>query len=132
METSPSFFMNLLNVFEPKTGPMNYELIAKAIGWEVSPNALTLKERKMQPSEIPFGHLKVNSKDLPAIINDRGNKRLLAKRLWESLGNISVNEEDELDEPFLDFEKGTDKFEVWSWFEETFDVSVAKDLMGLK
>jgi hypothetical protein len=110
---------------------MNYELIAKAIGWEVSPTAKTLKQRSTLPTEIPFGYFKVNIKDLPAIINDKGNKKLLAERLWESLGNIPINEKDELDEPFLDFPKGTGRFEIWSWFEEDFDVSVV-ELMGMK
>ena len=61
-----------------------------------------------------------------------------AKILWEELGDIPVNEEDELDEVFdpegfdAVFDKGTDKFEVWHWFEETFNISVAKDLMNLE
>lgn len=37
--------------------------------------------------------------------------------LWVQLGDIPVNENDELDEPFLHFPKGTDKMEVWHWFE---------------
>lgn len=111
---------------------MNYELIAKAMGWEISPNAKTLKEMSMLPVEIPFGYFKVNPKDLSSIINDKGNKMLLAERLWESLGNVPVNDEDELDEPFLDFPKGTDKFEIWHWFEDTFNLSVAHDLMHLR
>ena len=40
-------------------------------------------------------------------------------------------QDDEIDEPFLHFEIGTDKFEIWHWFEDEFDISVAKDLMGL-
>lgn len=61
----------------------------------------------------------------------------LAKRLWEQLGNIPVDEDDTLEEDFIVhelnivFEKGIDKLEVWSWFEERFDLSVAKDLMNL-
>ena len=60
-----------------------------------------------------------------------------AKKLWSELGDIPVTEDDDLDEDFIIkesntvFEKGTDKFEVWGWFEETFNISVAKDLMGL-
>ena len=60
-----------------------------------------------------------------------------AKELWEELGNTPVNEDMELDEEFNPkgfdavFEIGTDCFDVWHWFEETFDLSVAKDLMGL-
>lgn len=55
-----------------------------------------------------------------------------AKELWEELGDIPVNDQEEIDEPFLDFEIGTDIYEIWHWFEETFNVSVAKDLMNLE
>ena len=53
-------------------------------------------------------------------------------KLWGMLGDVCVNEDDEIDEDFLHFEKGTDKFEIWHWFEETFNISVAKDLMFLE
>lgn len=59
-----------------------------------------------------------------------------AQSLWSKLGDIPINELDELDEDFVTehiiFEKGTDKFDVWSWFEDYFNVSVVKDLMRLK
>ena len=61
-----------------------------------------------------------------------------ALKLWEKLGDIPVNEEGELDEEFnpegfeASFEVGTDPEDVWHWFEETFNVSVAKDFMGLE
>jgi len=62
------------------------------------------------------------------------NDNIIAENLWDVLGNIPVNEDDELEEDFdtntgLVFEVGTDKFEVWHWFEEYFDLSVADDLM---
>jgi hypothetical protein len=52
-----------------------------------------------------------------------------ARKLWNILGNIPIDENDEIEEPFLHFEIGTDKFEIWHWFEEKFDLSVAKDLI---
>jgi len=52
------------------------------------------------------------------------------QELWEELGDVPVTENDDLDVPFLHFETRTDKFEVWHWFEEVFDLSVAKDLMN--
>ena len=61
----------------------------------------------------------------------------IAKKLWDELGDIPVNEDMELDEEFNPenydavFEIGTDCEEVWHWFEETFNLSVAKDLMML-
>lgn len=67
--------------------------------------------------------------------NDLYTKEI-AISLWKELGDIAVTDEDELDEHFythtgLMFERGTDKFEVWQWFEEAFFISVAKDLMNL-
>lgn len=55
-----------------------------------------------------------------------GNKIACAKVLWADLGNIPINDEEEIDEPFLDFEKGTDMHDIWHWFEETFDVSIGR------
>jgi hypothetical protein len=60
-----------------------------------------------------------------------------AKRYWSELGNVPVNKDDDIDEDFIVdnrvvFHKGTDKIEIWHWFEETFNISVAKELMNLK
>ena len=55
-----------------------------------------------------------------------------AIELWDILGDTCVNDVEEIDEKFLDFEKGTDIYEIWHWFEETFDISVAEDLMFIK
>ena len=52
-----------------------------------------------------------------------------AKRYWAKLGEVPVNEDGEIEEPFMHFIEGTDREEIWGWFEETFKVSVAKDLM---
>ena len=54
-----------------------------------------------------------------------------AKELWEEFGDIPSNNNDEIEEPFLDFPVGTDRFVIWKWFEEKFNISVAVDLMEL-
>jgi len=68
---------------------------------------------------------------------ERFAKKALAVYLWEKLGDIPVNDEGDLDEPFLEawegkplFEVGTDREDIWRWFEDEFDVLVAEDLMG--
>lgn len=53
-----------------------------------------------------------------------------ARRLWAMLGDIPVNDDGALEEPFLAFPVGTDREDIWSWFEEVFNISVAVDLMG--
>lgn len=40
-------------------------------------------------------------------------------------------ETEEIEEEWQEFPIGTHREKIWSWFEETFNVSVAKDLMGL-
>ena len=39
-----------------------------------------------------------------------------------------MNEDEEIDTPFLHFPVGTHRHDVWSWIEDKFDVCV-KDLM---
>jgi len=62
-------------------------------------------------------------------------KILVARKLWTDFGNISVDCNGDILEDFkpvgqnIVFEIGTDKKEVWHWFEETFNLSVAADLM---
>lgn len=53
-----------------------------------------------------------------------------AKQLWEELRNVPINTETEcIEETWKDFPKGTHRETIWRWFEEKFDVNVAKDLM---
>lgn len=60
------------------------------------------------------------------------NRIVKAKLLWEKFGAIPMNPETECTEKsWYCFPAGTHREEIWHWFEETFDVSVAEDLMGL-
>ena len=55
-----------------------------------------------------------------------------AKKLWKDFGNVSMNPETEcIEEEWNGFPTGTHREEIWHWFEEMFDLSVAEDLMGL-
>ena len=38
--------------------------------------------------------------------------------LWEKFKGYAVDEDDCIEEPFLDFPKGTPKEDVWHWFED--------------
>jgi hypothetical protein len=65
----------------------------------------------------------------------------LAEKLWSDLGDIPTIEDSEgdmiIDDDFviseldITFDRGCDIYEIWHWFEETFDLSVAEDLMGV-
>ena len=53
-----------------------------------------------------------------------------AKKLWSDLGNVPLVDE-ALAEKWNRFSKGTPVIDVWHWFEEKFQVSVAVDLMNM-
>ncbi len=55
-----------------------------------------------------------------------------AKELWMKFREIQMNPEtEEIEEEWHSFPAGTFREDIWHWFEETFNVSVAEDLMGL-
>ena len=55
-----------------------------------------------------------------------------AKELWSQFGTIPMNSKTErIEDEWNGFPAGTFREDIWKWFEETFNVSVAEDLMGL-
>jgi hypothetical protein len=55
-----------------------------------------------------------------------------AKELWTILGDIPINEEEEIETAFLHFSVGTNRYEIWHWFEDTFNITLAEnDLVGV-
>lgn len=58
-------------------------------------------------------------------------KETYVKDLWEEFGNVPMNPEtEEIEQPWKHFLPGTHREDIWRWFEETFNVSVAEDLIG--
>ncbi len=55
----------------------------------------------------------------------------IALELWHRFGNVPINQDtEEIEEEWNGFLRGTFREDIWHWFEETFYVSVAEDLMG--
>ena len=52
-----------------------------------------------------------------------------AFKSWQKLGDIPVDDNEEIEISFRHFPIGTDKFEIWQWCEDEFDCSVAIDLL---
>lgn len=83
------------------------------------------KQRLMQMS---------NSEFLKAAKQKAGNNISgfeVAQNLWATLGDVPVSVEGILEADWENefnctFVKGTDREEVWSWFEDYFDLSVTK------
>lgn len=54
----------------------------------------------------------------------------LVKELWNDFGDVPINSETECIEDFWgQFVPGDHREKIWHWFEDTFYVSVAEDLM---
>lgn len=56
--------------------------------------------------------------------------KVKAKELWKTLEDVPVNPSTEcLEEEWHGFPIGTSKYDIWNWFEDTYYVSVAEDLV---
>lgn len=53
----------------------------------------------------------------------------MARQLWEEFGDIPIDDNDSIVCQWRSFPKGTDRFYIWKWFEDFFEISVAKDLI---
>ena len=52
--------------------------------------------------------------------------------LWMDFDDVPMNPDTEcIEEEWSGFTAGTHREEIWTWFEETCGISVAKNLMGL-
>ena len=55
------------------------------------------------------------------------------RKLWAEFGDVPMNPETEcIEVPWCGFLVGTHREDIWDWFEDMFNVSVAEDLMGFK
>ncbi len=48
------------------------------------------------------------------------------KESWLTFGDIPVNEDETIDEPFDQWPAGTDRFVIWHWFDEHYNGGVYK------
>ena len=53
----------------------------------------------------------------------------IAKELWSELSDIPTDKDGCIETEWYIFEKGTDRLCIWHWFEDTFNLSIAEDLM---
>lgn len=53
----------------------------------------------------------------------------ILRRMWELFEDIPIDEEEDIDLDFLLWEKGTDRYEIWHWFDELCPHGLAKDIM---
>lgn len=53
------------------------------------------------------------------------------ERFWDEFGDIPIDDNDEILESYLWWPVGTNRFDIWQWFDEKYPGGVAK-LMGLE
>lgn len=51
-------------------------------------------------------------------------------QLWKQFGDIPLDNNDAIEEPFLHFPVGTDRMEIWHWFDEN-DLKGVAHLLGI-
>lgn len=42
-------------------------------------------------------------------------------KLWHDFGDIPIDDDENIDEDFHIFPKGTNRYDIFHWFEETFE-----------
>ena len=53
------------------------------------------------------------------------------EKLWNEFEDVPIDKDECIDEDFHDWCKGTDRYEIWHWFDDRLPNGLAKDLMGL-
>lgn len=43
-------------------------------------------------------------------------------RVWEALGDVPIDENENIESVFLQFEIGTGKYDIWHWIEEKYNI----------
>ena len=46
------------------------------------------------------------------------------EKLWDLFGEIPIDDNDSILEEFLGFPEGTDRFEIWHWFDEHYSKGI--------
>jgi hypothetical protein len=54
------------------------------------------------------------------------------KKWWDEFSEMPVDNDDRIERAFHIFEKGTDRMEIWKWFDEQCPNGLVKDLLGGK
>jgi len=64
------------------------------------------------------------------LTSDIPEKCLDFNMTWEAFGQVPLDEDECLEVPFYKFTEGTDKYEIWHWFEKSFSVCLGEILYG--
>lgn len=77
---------------------------------------IVLSENDEEVTELRFSKLP----------SDRAFRDVVVKELWDNFADVPIDPEtEELDEPYYIWPKGTDKEDIWHWFDEHHSKGVA-------
>ena len=77
---------------------------------------IVLSENDGEVTELRFSKLP----------SDRAFRDVVVEELWDNLTDVPIDPEtEELDEPYYIWPKGTDKEDIWHWFDEHHSKGVA-------
>lgn len=48
------------------------------------------------------------------------------EKLWEAFGDVPVGDDDAIETDFLHWPRGTDRFEIWHWFDDHHSKGIAQ------
>lgn len=51
------------------------------------------------------------------------------EKLWEEFGNIPIDNNDRITERFYHWKKGTNRFDIWHWFDDNHSKGLAKGII---
>ena len=51
------------------------------------------------------------------------------EQLWNEFADVPIDNDEGIDKDFHHWGKGTDRYEIWHWFDERCPNGLAKDLM---
>ena len=51
------------------------------------------------------------------------------KKLWKEFSEVPINDDDTIERAFHGFEAGTDRFEIWHWFDDKCPNGLKRDLI---
>lgn len=52
------------------------------------------------------------------------------KKLWEEFADVPIDNNDAITQDFHHFNKGTSRFDVWSWFDGICPNGIKQDLLA--
>lgn len=74
---------------------------------------------------------RIADEESPALMDTIKDRDAQLEELWDAFGDIPMNPETEkIEEDFLVFPAGTDREDIWHWFDERYSKGVAYLLYG--